>query len=124
LRIDAQLKNEPLIDGRFLCPRRYHFLLTCLALRDEVTRDLPILVLNLFAWPPALGVVMIQPGSRFQTGSAEFLIAHAIRRQRRMTIAVFQVCILFESVDLWRCYLRTGRFTNVGEPPWISASAL
>ena len=89
-----------------------------------MTRDLLIPVLNLFAWPPALGVVMIQPGSRFQTGSAEFLIAHAIRRQRRMTIAIFQVCILFESVDLWPCYLRTGRFTNVGELPWISASAL
>jgi len=34
---------------------------------------------------------MIQPGSRFQTGSAEFLIARAIRSQRRMTIAIFQV---------------------------------
>jgi hypothetical protein len=41
-----------------------------------------------------------------------------------MTIAIFQGCILFESVDLWPCYLRMGRFTNVGEPPWISASAL
>jgi hypothetical protein len=39
-------------------------------------------------------------------------------------MAVFQGCILFESVDLNACYLRTGRFTNVGEPPWISASAL
>jgi len=41
-----------------------------------------------------------------------------------MTKAVFQVCILFESVDLWPGYLRTGRFTNVGDPPWISAYAL
>jgi hypothetical protein len=41
-----------------------------------------------------------------------------------MTIAIFQGCILFESVDLWPCYLRTGRFTNLGDPPWISASAL
>jgi hypothetical protein len=39
-------------------------------------------------------------------------------------MAKFQVCILFESVDLWPCYLRTDRFTNVGDPPWISASAL
>jgi hypothetical protein len=39
-------------------------------------------------------------------------------------MAVFQGCILFESVDLKACYLRMSRFTNVGELPWISASAL
>jgi hypothetical protein len=39
-------------------------------------------------------------------------------------MAIFQGCILFESVDLTAGYLRTGRFTNVGELPWISASAL
>ena len=31
-------------------------------------------------------------------------------------MAVFQGCILFESVDLKACYLRTSRFTNVGDP--------
>jgi hypothetical protein len=38
-RIDPQLKNEPLIECRILCPVRCHVLLTCLALQDEVTRD-------------------------------------------------------------------------------------
>jgi hypothetical protein len=59
-----------------------------------------------------------------QTGSAEFLIALCDKASKEATIAVFQVCPLFESVDLCRPYLRTGRFTNVGDPPWISASAL
>jgi hypothetical protein len=58
-----------------------------------------------------------------QTGSAEFLIAHAIRRQRRNMGRVSGMS-LFESVlTLWP-YLRKGRFTNVGDPPCISASAL
>ena len=39
-RIDPQFKNELLIECRVLCPVRCHVLLTCLALRDEVTRDL------------------------------------------------------------------------------------
>ena len=38
-RINPQLKNEAIINGRILCPVRCHVLLTCLALQDEVTRD-------------------------------------------------------------------------------------
>ena len=58
-----------------------------------------------------------------QTGSAEFLIAHAIRRQRRNMSRVSGMS-LFESVLTFGPYLRKGRFTSIGDAPCISASAL
>jgi hypothetical protein len=75
-RIDTQLENNLLIECRFLCPVRCHFLLTCLALQDEVTRDLLIPVLNLFAWPPGLGVGVCQ--TRFEIPNRVSGIPHRV----------------------------------------------
>src|ERR1700679_4289073 len=55
--------------------------------------------LYLFTWPPGLGVGVDR--ARFESANRVSGIPHrcAIRRQRRWTIAMFQVCLLFESRD-------------------------
>jgi len=120
-RINAKLKNEPLIGWPFSVSSSLSFSPSLVwRFRDEVTRDLLIPGLDLFAWPARVRGGNDQPGSRFSNRVSEFLIGACDKASKEDDKVRIQVCILFESVDLWPCYLRTSRFHQCGEPPWIS----